>query len=105
MVAVGETYKVLKRVSFRDAQHRYESGEKIMPVYCKANLEYSGVKPWRMYDKDGNIYEWVDKEQVFKIIDRMEHKRTFSLLVEDYENEHCDEYNGKHAAFMVEVMS
>lgn len=102
MVAIGETYKALKRVSYKDAQYRYESGEKVMPVYCRANLEYSGIKPWRMFDKHGYIYEWIDKEQAFQVIGRAEHSRTFSLLVEDYENEHCDEFNGNYAAFMVE---
>ena len=94
---------IIKRVSYKEAKHAWEIGEKVMFLPVKCNVYYTGFNPWQMRDKRGNNYEYSEKFHTFIYVDTAEFGRDFDCYVRNFEDEYCDEFYGKYAKFFVEV--
>lgn len=102
MISIGEIYNGLQRVSYKEANVRFDNGEEIKMLPHRANINYSGYKDSPWYRNNGDILVLIDKEQAFKKIGEMGFP-DFKTCVESFEDEWCDEYNGSHAAFLVKA--
>ena len=100
MISIGETYKGFQRVSYKEAKVRYNNGELIKLLPCFANIDYSLYKDSPWYSNSGDLFVLVDKERAFKKIGEIVFDN-FDSCVESFEDEWCDSYNGKRAAFLV----
>ena len=97
MIDMFEAYGNMQRVPYKQAVYAFESGEKVRLFGNKMNMDYWDT-PW--VNNKGELFMFVDKEKVFKKIGQ-DCARSFDGLVEDFEDEYCDGYNGKYAVFMV----
>jgi len=100
MIEIGETYKGLTRISFKDALKDYLEGKPIKMLPNRARIDYTGYldSPW--INIEGELLVFIDKEKTFKKIGQMTPNKDFRKVVEEYEDEWCDCYNGKRAAFL-----
>ena len=88
----------------KDARTMYESGEAIMLLANKANPNSPFYKPWTMVDNKGNVYEFMQKEQTWKIVLTLDHARDFDSMVREFEYYNCNSEIGNYASFYVRSM-